>query len=151
MKQNSKMVGEKTEISIISEFINNDVSVSIPFGDNQRYDFIIDVDNVLYKIQSKTGILKDGSIEFSTSSSSYHRGGNRKSYKGQIDYFAVYCCGTNNIYLISVDDVSESVGTLRVNPTKNNQIKRVKWHLDYKLNKQLNNMRNINARTFRTN
>lgn len=56
MNNKTKNIGNKTEITIISEFINRDIPVSIPFGDNQRYDVIIDVHSKLYRIQIKTSV-----------------------------------------------------------------------------------------------
>ncbi len=38
--------------------------VSIPFGENHRYDLIAGKDNALYRVQVKTGRLRKGAILF---------------------------------------------------------------------------------------
>lgn len=56
-----------------------------------------------------------------------------RTYRGQCDYFAVYCEKFNKIYLIAVDDVSITKANLRLTQTKNNQEKYVRWARDYEL------------------
>jgi hypothetical protein len=61
---NPKAVGEKTEAIILAELIRNDLVVLLPFGDNQRYDFVVDNHGEFIRIQCKTGrYRKDSSGE----------------------------------------------------------------------------------------
>ena len=135
-----KVIGEKTQAIVLTEFIKKNIPISIPFGDNQRYDYIIDVNGNLYKIQVKTASYKNGSISFSTSSSSIHRGGKRKNYKGQVDYFAVYSYETNEVYLLEVDELGNREAKLRLEPTKNNQKINIRYAKDYCLDIMLSKM-----------
>ena len=62
----SKFKGNLTEMQCMAAFMEHGCSVSIPFGDNSKYDFIADINGVLYKIQVKTASKRDdNSIKFS--------------------------------------------------------------------------------------
>ena len=54
-----------------------------------------------------------------------------RHYRGQCDYFAVYCEQLNKVYLIPVDQVGTTRAHLRLVPAKNNQEKNVRWAKDY--------------------
>jgi PD-(D/E)XK nuclease superfamily protein len=57
----------------------------------------------------------------------------RRSYTDEIDLFAVYCPDTERVYVIPVDEATESVGSLRVLPPANGQARRIRWAADYEL------------------
>ena len=128
---NTKHKGNITESRIIYEFVKRNIPVLIPFGDNERYDLIVEIDGVFKRIQCKTAHYKNGCVMFNTCSSQTHRGNGKQSYKGQIDYFAVYCPPLDKCYVCHVDDVNTHEGVLRIEPTKNHQKKRIKWAKDF--------------------
>jgi hypothetical protein len=138
---NPKAIGERSEAMITAKLLEVGYYVYTPFGDNLRCDLIIeDGDGKFRCIQCKTGWVEHNGayIAFKTASSYYHtRAGRtshgRRDYRGQIDYFAVYCPDTEKVYLISVDDVVTANAMLRLLPTKNNQEKGVRWAKDYEL------------------
>jgi hypothetical protein len=140
-KQNHKAIGEQSEAIIMAKLLEVGYSVLMPFGDNRRYDLVIeDADGQFWRVQCKTGWLEnDGDyIEFATASTYYHtRAGRmdhgRRDYRGQIDYFAVYCPETRKVYLVPIDQVGNTSAMLRLEPTKNNQKKNVRWAKDYEL------------------
>ena len=113
--------------------------VLLPFGENHRYDLLIDEGDRFIRVQCKTGRLRNGAIWFNTCSYTYHHPSNRgtkpykHAYKGQADAFGVYCPDTDRVYLVPVDEVGSNCATLRVDPPKNNQSKRVRWAQDYEL------------------
>jgi len=132
---NPKKVGERTEGQVLALMLMLDKVVLTPFGDNQRYDFVIEENGEFARIQCKTGRLRNGVVEFEACSSSSHRtGGGKRSYKGEADFFAVYCPDNKKTYWVPVDDVPRSHGKLRIVPPKNNQSKGVKWAKGYELN-----------------
>lgn len=106
--------------------------VLMPFGDNQRYDFVIDAADGFHRVQCKTGRLRRGVIGFQTVSKS--GGGKAKGYRGQIELFAVYCPETDKVYLVPVSDVPVGQATLRVDePANNSCVSTVRWAHDYEL------------------
>ena len=131
---NTKSIGEISEGVILAKFLQLGWIVLIPFGDNQRYDLVIDRGDGFERVQVKTGRFEKGAVLFPVCSSSNHReNGNRKHYRGQADLFGVYCKHTNDIYLIKVEDTGNSLCSLRIDPPKNNQDKLIKWAKDYKI------------------
>ncbi len=128
---NSKDVGNITEAKLIAKFVERGYTVSTVFGDNARYDIIIDIDGELFKIQCKTGRLKDGNVVFNTASVSPFTNVTNY-YFGQIDFFAVYCPGNDEFYLVPPDSVAKSKGKLRITqPLKSDS--RITWAKDYKI------------------
>jgi hypothetical protein len=71
------------------DFVRAGYLVSIPFGENHRYDLIIEKDFVLSRVQVKTGRLRKGVVIFNCFSSHTHRGGVATPlYKGEVEYAA---------------------------------------------------------------
>ncbi len=137
-KQNHKAIGERSEAIIIAKLVEVGYGVLTPFGDNLRYDLVMeDADGNLYRIQCKTGWMdeKKTVIKFATASSYNHTMKNKgwKNYRGQIDYFAVFCPENRGIYLIPIDHTGVTQMNLRLTVTKNNQEKNVRWAKDYEL------------------
>ena len=110
MNYNPKAIGERSEAVIIAKLLLNGEIVLEPFGDNQRYDLVIDREGQFLRIQCKTGRIKNGAIIFQCSSNA--GGGPKRNYRGQIDLFAVYCPDNDNVYLVPVNDVPLSAASL---------------------------------------
>jgi hypothetical protein len=130
---NPKAIGEKSEGQVLARLLSLGKTVLMPFGDNQRYDFVVDDGGKFVRVQCKTGRLRNGKITFPASSSAYHRGGKRTDYRGQIEFFGVFCWETNECYWVPVDIAPVSECSLRVDPPKNNEHGRVKWAKDFVL------------------
>jgi hypothetical protein len=129
---NTKTVGDISEAMVLAALVRVGKDVLIPWGDNLRYDMAYDDDGKLIRVQCKTAQdLGNGSFTFPTASSQAHRGKGRRNYRGQIEFFGVYCPSTQEVYLVPVDDVGLSSATLRVEPSVNNQTKKVRWAKDY--------------------
>jgi hypothetical protein len=109
----------------------------VPFGENTRYDLVIDGGDGLRRVQCKTGRLRLGSICFNVCSSYAHHPNPkllRRDYRGEVDCFAVYCPETEGIYLIPIDDLGVGTqGSLRLEAPRNNQRRRIRYASDYEL------------------
>jgi hypothetical protein len=108
--------------------------VLVPFGTNQRYDLVLDMDAAFVRAQCKTGRLRDGVVVYSTKST---RANTKevlvRNYVGQVEIFLIYCPETAGIYAVPVDEAPEGYGRLRVAPTRNRQADKVRWARDYEL------------------
>ena len=108
--------------------------VLVPFGTNQRYDFVLDVDGKFVRAQVKTGLLRNGVVIFKTTSTRVNTlRAFRRGYKGEADVFLVYCADTDGIYAVPVDEAGASQCCLRVHPTRNGQSECVRWAREYEL------------------
>jgi hypothetical protein len=138
-KQNPKAIGERSQAHIIARLLDVGYNVLMPYGDNTRYDVVIeDADGQFLRVQCKTGRSNGEYIEVAPASLYYHTRAGRtthgsKSYHGQVDYFAVFCPETRGVYLIPVDHAGVSQMSLRLVPTKNKQEKNVRWAQDYEI------------------
>lgn len=130
---NTKQIGEISEALMMAKFLELGWIVLKPFGDNQRYDLVIDKGNGFEKVQVKTGHLKNGVIRFATVSSYVHRKNGTKNYKGQCDYFGIYCPANKKCYLIKVNDSTMSQGSLRIELPKNKQVKNITMASNYEI------------------
>jgi len=79
--------------------------VLTPFGDNVRYDLVVEENGRFTRIQCKTGKINRGAVVFSVASSQYHRGGKRRDYRGQVEAFGVFCPDNEKVYIIPICDL----------------------------------------------
>ncbi len=138
VKRNHKAIGELSQAYIIARLIEAGYKILIPYGDNMRYDLVIeDEQGRFWRVQCKTGWTDKArsTIKFATASSYNHTAKQKiwKHYRGQCDYFAVYYPETRGVYLIPVEDVGLTQAILRITPTGNNQEKGVRWAKDYEI------------------
>lgn len=132
MPENTKTIGERTEAVIIARFLLNGEVVLQPFGDNQRYDLVLDRGGEFVRVQCKTGRLKEnGVINFKCASNSGHAA--PLDYRGQADVFAVYCPETKGVYVVPVGDAPKRTCDLRVNPPKRDGPNPTRWADDYRI------------------
>ena len=101
---NSKQIGNVTEVSVMLEFLKLGYNILTPYGDCERYDFVVDINGKFYRIQVKTSKEEEGKISFNTASTHYTNGKCiHDSYtKKEIDYFATFY--KNKCYLIPVEE-----------------------------------------------
>jgi PD-(D/E)XK endonuclease len=129
-KRTPKSIGENSEGQVLAAFLRAGEVVLLPFGDNQRYDMVLDRDGVFWRVQVKTGRLRNGSVIFSTVSNGSDTGHREyRHYRGAADFFAVYCPDTDKVYLIRVDDCGDRGISFRIDPTR--QMRGIRWARDY--------------------
>ncbi|MFF9097594.1 group I intron-associated PD-(D/E)XK endonuclease [Streptomyces sp. NPDC014802] len=133
-KLSPKARGELTEAIVLAKLIELGYGVSMPFGDNRRYDMIVDDGHRLHRVQVKTARdgRNPGTIEFSTASH-HPLSGKRTKYHGQIEAFVAFHPGTGDFYWVPVEDTSGNYLILRTAPTKNNQVNGVRQAGPYRL------------------
>ncbi|MGV4984544.1 group I intron-associated PD-(D/E)XK endonuclease [Streptomyces sp. NRAIS4] len=121
-KLSPKARGELTEVVVLAKLIEYGYSVSLPFGDNCRYDMIVDDGAGLHRVQVKTA--RDGgsagTIEFNTVSV-HPISGCKTRYDGQIEAFLAYHPGSHAFYWVPAAECTGNVFRLRTAPAKNNQ------------------------------
>jgi hypothetical protein len=129
-------VGEVSRWQLIAALSRQGKQVLLPVGDHLRYDLAIDDEGIILRIQCKTGRLRTGAIRFATCSiDSRSQPGKclRRSYRGQVELFGVYCTDNNKCYLVPVGKVGASQGSLRIDPPRNRQKTRIIWAEDYEI------------------
>ena len=133
VKRDTKSIGDRSEAVVLAALVQRGYHVLIPFGENHRYDLVVDDGSKFFRIQVKTGRLRKGVIWFNCYSSHTHRKGTTcRRYLGDIEYFGVYCSHVESVYLVPVGDVPLR-GCLRIDHPKNGQFKKMRWAGDYLL------------------
>jgi PD-(D/E)XK endonuclease len=127
-------VGLRSEAAIVSQLVQRGYSVLLPFGVNQRYDLVIDLDGELLKAQCKTGRLSNGVIRFSTRSVTTTKTRNvARGYSGEVDSFLVFRPTNGCVYGSPVAHAPATGMFLRVRGCRNRQRNGVNWASDYEL------------------
>ncbi len=125
--RNTKEIGDTAVAGVLAKLLKKGYAILLPFGDSQRYDLVLDKNGQFFRVQCKSGRVRNGCIRFNSSSTQWYKGHRRKNYKGQVDYFGVYCPDLDKTYLIPVNVVGETQGILRITKPKNNQAKYIRW------------------------
>lgn len=129
----TKQKGNLTELKCCLAFIEQGYKVSIPYGEDCKYDLIVDINNHLYRIQCKTSRAlpnaNDG-FRFNTRSVVITTHGAKESCysKTEIDYFATVYEG--KCYLVPVEECGHEK-VLRFHYPPNGQKKNISLADDY--------------------
>jgi len=115
MSGNSKDTGDQTEAKIIHALIKQGYSVSIPFGDNDKYDLVVDDGESLRRVQCKTAwTTAKGTMRFNTHSQTTKNGRyHEQTYHGDIDAFVVLYPENGKIYWIDIEEATSQKMELR--------------------------------------
>lgn len=143
--KNTKRLGNLTELQCITRLYELGCAVSIPFGNSEKYDVIIDYNNKLYKVQIKHGNLhkdelnEDDYISIKCTWEGHNRTGYTKNKytPDEIDFFATFY--DNECYLMKCSECSNQK-VLRIKPPKNNQIKGVNFLENFKASEVLKSL-----------
>lgn len=121
---NSKSKGNIGEIKVASEFIKWGCIVSFPFGDNARYDLIIDDGNSLKRVQVKYADSKEnGSWRCTCVSSTNHTTNkNLHGYQNDVDIMAFYIAELDECIMFNISEIKNKTKIhVRNTLPKNNQ------------------------------
>lgn len=133
---NTTQVGTTTEGMVLAAILKSGKTVLLPFGNQQDYDLVMEDGGCFYRIQCKTGRLRQGSVQFNLYTMAQEAGTGRhvrRHYGDKIDMYGVYCPEIEKTYLVPRSEVGVAVGILRVNPPGNNQSKNIRWAKDYEI------------------
>lgn len=136
MELSTKQKGNITEMQCAIAFMQYGFKVSFPYGEDCKYDMIIDTGNHLYRIQCKTSTAlsnKEDGFKFKTRSTVITtHGAKASSYsKEDIDAFATMYEG--QCYVVPIQDCGINEKTLRFHYPKNGQHKNISLAENYKL------------------
>lgn len=150
MYDNSSLIGSIGEAVAIAEFAKRGIPVSKPITDNLPYDLIIDVNNILYKVQCKTTKnTKNGVMCFYIDRTNGFTRTHVAYDINEIDYYFLYCIENNYCGLIPLKEVyGQGCVTIRVTAPRNNQVIGSKFHTTYSIDNQLPLLQNIKIHPF---
>ncbi|MBV8599953.1 MAG: hypothetical protein JO359_00160 [Candidatus Eremiobacteraeota bacterium] len=136
-KRNTKRVGIVSELVAMQRFAAAGYFIYIPFGDNAPSDLVVeDRHGETYRIQVKTGRLRNGVVLFNCCSFHGHRGRPATGYVGKVDAFAIYCPNNDELYVVPIDAPAATAakGGLRIASPSNGMKSKIHWARDYRFN-----------------
>jgi len=133
MKRDTNKIGDMAEAQCLAALVRAGKTVLIPFGSADDYDLVIEENEKFFRVQCKKAQLINGAVKVKAYSLHQNNGKYRnRSYENRADLIAAYCEELNKTYLMPVES-SQTSFYLRVDPTKNNQKKRIRWAKDYEI------------------
>lgn len=123
--------GDLAEAAVLKSFAGADFVVAIPFGRFGPYDLAVETPSGFFRVQVKSGRLRGACVEFNCVGTDHGQGVG--SYAGRADVFAVHVHATGEQYVVPVSEAKKAKMFLRLEPTVNNQLRRVRFARDYLL------------------
>lgn len=131
---NTKDKSNVSEAKVTAKLLDRGKTVLEPYGDNERYDLVIDHGDRFERVQVKTARLshEGKAIQFECRSSYMVSDRNiEKSYtKEEIDSFIVYSPDYEEMYKIDVEKAADTTMTLRIE-SDNPEMPNINWAEDY--------------------
>ena len=125
--------GNAAEGAVLNAFVQRGFGVLVPFGGGQPYDLVVELGSALLRVQCKRAWPSGGCLVFNSRGTDHGNG--RRSYRGLADIFGVYFPRTDGVYLVPIEEVADSKGWLRVEATRNNQKRGVRFAADFEIDR----------------
>lgn len=130
--EKTQIQGNLVELQCIMKFMSMGFECSVPYGNQAKYDILVDTGKEILRIQCKKSHWVDdrNSISFSCCSNTTNAQKTTRHYytSNDIDYFAT--CWEDNVYLIPVEECSTQK-SLRLAPKTNKTPPNVNMAEDY--------------------
>jgi hypothetical protein len=133
---NTSRRGDETEAILLARLLDCGCSVSVPFGDSDRYDLLVDDDGYLFRVQCKTGSWVNGAVRFKLYSSTVADGErvDAEYTADEVDAYAVYSSETDAAYWVPISETGSGEMRLRVEePEPKAPRSRLNWAGEYLL------------------
>lgn len=127
MTENNKK-GLLTELYCELYFSKNNILLSKPITQDSRYDYIMDYNGHLYKIQCKSSTFKDDKIVFRTHMNNIRQNTTVYYSKDDVDFYYTHYDGKD--YLVPFIAAGKSETTLRFE-SKNPNNPSIRWANDF--------------------
>lgn len=135
--------GEESDVGVVSEevfetkCVKKGLNVSKPVTYMCPYDYVVEVDSKLYKVQVKTGVVRSGSLSFSIVRRRENTNRSVSESYDNVDVFVVRNKHNDNLYWISNEEIDvEKNKRLRLeepgNPHPN-----ITWAHHYEFDRQI--------------
>lgn len=126
--------GLLTELQCELYFSSKNLLLSKPICQDSRYDYVLDYNGILYKIQCKSSLYKEDKLVFKTKMSNARQNTTTYYKSDDVDFFYTFYNGVS--YLIPYSKSGKGETTLRfVSKTPNNPT--IRWAKDYEADKIL--------------
>lgn len=136
--------GSRAEAAVLHACLEAGLLVSVPFGGFGPYDLLVDVPGRgIVRVQVKSGRVRNGCVVFNSCSTDHGQG--RLDYIGRADVFAVHAPPAPGIYVLDVAAATTRATSMRLEPTRNAQQRRVRFAADHTLDRWLERSASLTA------
>lgn len=128
----SKDKGDLGQIGVAYDLMKKGYKIMMPYGENWPYDLVAVKDNRFVRIQVKYTVSNGIVVNVKTRSTNNTL---EKRYTDiDIDYMGIYDKTTDDCYYVSAEELGVGLTqiSLRLVPSKNNQVKNIRMAKDYK-------------------
>ncbi len=117
---------------MLNGLIRLGLDVYVPFGSGHPFDLAVYLPcHKFLRVQCKRAWPQKGCLVFNSHSTDHGRG--ERSYIGLADLFGVYFPPGDRVFLVPVEAVAPFEGRLRLEPTRNNQRKGIRFATDFEI------------------
>ncbi|HSS42823.1 MAG TPA: group I intron-associated PD-(D/E)XK endonuclease [Solirubrobacterales bacterium] len=126
--------GNEAEAAVLAALVKQGYEVAVPFGEGQPYDLIVDLGGRDFlRVQCKRAWPLQGCVVFNSRSTDHGHG--PRSYVGLADIFGVYFPPAEAVYLVPIEAVASFEGRLRLEPTRNNQKRLIRFAAEFEISR----------------
>jgi hypothetical protein len=126
--------GNAAEAAVLHAFVQRGYDVLVPFGSGQPFDLVLELpESGFLRIQCKRAWPVGACAVFNSRSTDHGKG--PQSYLGLADLFGVYYPPDDQVFLVPIDGVAAFEGRLRLEPTKNNQQRGIRFAADFEIDR----------------
>ncbi|WP_137286697.1 group I intron-associated PD-(D/E)XK endonuclease [Halorussus salinisoli] len=140
-ESSSERTGQQSEAAVIFELVRQGLTVLEPFGDNERYDVVVEETGKFYRVQIKTGRLENGRVQFGVrSSGTLTRKVQKEGHEGEIEVFAAYSPEIERTFVVPIAEAPKTTMGIRVEESDKSS-PNINWAEDYTLEKWVESIR----------
>lgn len=131
MKHITTDKGDIGVLLVSADLIKKGIPIFTPISATCPFDLLIYYNNFFKRVQVKYRSILNGTLSVNLKRNTIVNGKNVSSFKNEeVDILAIYCKDNSQIYYIDSKEISKTI-TLRIDNSKNNQMKNVKFAKDY--------------------
>lgn len=121
----TKQKGDIGELVAAQEFLRQGWHVAFPYGENMKYDLIVEKEGIFKRVQVKSVYPRNGVLHVNCRSSNNW---SVTSYtSNDIDLLAAVDLQSNKVYFIPSNKINKALFDLRLEPAKNGQKKNINF------------------------
>ena len=138
--QANTIKGALTELQCQIDFLSAGILVSQPIVADSKYDFIVDINGKLFKVQCKSSTLSNDQtyIVMKTKTTNIRTMKDSFYTKKDIDFF--YTCYEDKSYLVPVEIAGHGETRLRFSSSQPNN-PNIRWAIDYEFSQMLQKLK----------
>lgn len=136
--------GAVAEAAITTELMQLGLVVLRPLCEGNRYDLVVDLEPRLLRVQCKLAQVRDGVLVVRVGTSRYTPSGYvRTSYStDEVDAIGAYAPELRRCFLLPIGVAARMSGIhLRLEPSRNNQARGIRWAEDYQFAPMIEKLR----------